>query len=116
VDAAGVAHHLDAARRDVGEHRAHRDVDEVGRVVELGAPEARRGEDRHRRFGEVVEDQVVDRPRGDQLRRGDAAVAPEAGTAADANDPVVALAVAVPFALAFALVIDSSFALRSPTA
>ena len=71
-----------------GSTELHRDVDEVGRVAELGRLRRARGEDRHGRLGQVVEHQVVEPPERDQLRRADAAVAPEARCAADANDPV----------------------------
>ncbi len=86
IHAAGVADHADAARRDLAQHRLHRDVDEVGGIAGLGPLQPRAGEDRHRELGEVVEHQVVDFAAGHELRRGHRAVAPEARGAADPDD------------------------------
>jgi hypothetical protein len=86
IDAARVADHLDALPLQFGEHRLHRDVDEVGGPAHLGLLGARRRKNGHRRFGQVVEHQVVEPAALHQLRRGHHAVAPEARGAADADD------------------------------
>ena len=88
IDAAGVAHHADAASGDLAQHRLHRDVDEIAGVAGFGLLQARAGEDRHRELGQVVEHEVVDRAARDQLRRSHGAVAPEAGGAADPDRAV----------------------------
>ncbi len=89
VHAACVAHHPDALFHGILQHRFHRHRDEVGRIAQLGFLEARAREDRHGEFGQVVEHEVVDLPAAHELRRADAAVAPEAGGAADADDALV---------------------------
>ena len=78
IHAAGVADDADALGNDVAQHGLHRHGDEVGRVAQLGVLAACRGQDRHGELGQVVEHQIVDRAVRDQLRRANAAVAPEA--------------------------------------
>ena len=86
VHAAGVADDADALLDGLLQHRAQRHRDEVDGVAFLRPLHARAGEDRHRQLGEIVEHQVVDAARAHQLRRPEAAVAPEARGAADAHE------------------------------
>ena len=89
VDATRVGHHLDAPAHDLGQHRLHGDVHEVGGVAQLGFFQAGAGQQRHGEFGQVVEHQVVDLPGIDELWGAHHAVAPETRGAADADDAVL---------------------------
>ena len=95
VDAPGVGHHLDALAHHLGEHGLHGDVYEIGGVTEFGPFGARPSQHRHGGLGQVVEHQVVEGALFHELRCGHHAVAPEAGGAADADDALLWLAVAL---------------------
>ncbi len=85
IDAAGIGHHLDAARLDLAQQRRHHVLDEVGGITVVGIAHTLGGENRHGDLGEVVENQVIDITFMHQLRRGGIRIAPEGGGAADAH-------------------------------
>ncbi|MNN01812.1 hypothetical protein D3C81_1144400 [compost metagenome] len=85
VDAAGIADHADIARDDLAQQAFHRHRDKVGGIAEFGLAQPCRRQDRHGQFGQVVEHEVIDAAVAHQLRRTDAAVAPEARGTADPN-------------------------------
>ena len=85
VDAARIADHADPTLDDVLQDGAHGHGHEVGRVAERGVLLPRRGQDRHGQFGQIVEDQIVDLPAGNELRRTHAAVAPESRGSTNAD-------------------------------
>ena len=85
IDAAGIGDDLDLPVRDFPDQRLHHAEDEIVRValILLAALELR--EDRHRDFGEIVEDEIVDIAPVDELRGRCVTVAPIARGAADAD-------------------------------
>ena len=89
IHAAGVGDHLDALPGNFGQVRPERGGDKVHRVAERRVRGPGPRHDRHRDFGQVVVNEVIELPVTQQLRSGQRGLAPEAAGATDSNDPVV---------------------------
>ncbi len=89
IDATGVGDDPDAALYAFAQHLTHRHRDEVGRPARLGSLEPRAGENRHRQFSQIVEHEIIELSRSDQLRRGHRTIAPETRGTTDSHHLVV---------------------------
>src|SRR5262249_13209113 len=70
----------------LADERFHRERDEVRGIARVGRALPHLGEDRHRDFGEIIEDEVLYLALLDELARRRHGIAPIAGGAADTHD------------------------------
>lgn len=87
IDAAGIGDDFQALRSDLMKMRADVNRQEIGPIARGGIGGLHPAEDAHRTFGQIVEDQIVESPIGQQLRHRERGIGKGRRRSANAYHP-----------------------------